>query len=96
VKYIPSNTIRIPLRVFSLRRDGLIRLPTSEEEASRIVETFDINSDEEPDEGRFRDEDDDIPPTVASRQKVKVQEDEEDFFDVSDDEDEVDHRRPVG
>jgi hypothetical protein len=94
VKYIPSATIRIPLKVFSRAGpDGMIRLPTSEEEAARMGETFpeddedDTNSPPE-NERRFRDEDDDIPPPVATNRKVKLTENEEDFFDISDGEDE--------
>ena len=81
----------------------MIRLPTSEEEAARMGETFleDDNSDETPDnEHRFRDEDDnDIPPPVtasADTKKVKLTENEEDFFDVSDDEEDIDVRPDEG
>jgi hypothetical protein len=103
VKYIPSNTIRIPLKVFSrIGPEGMIRLPTSDEEAAHIGETFSSNSAEdppqpfhdEPHEARFHDDDDDIPPVVP-KQTVKLQENEEDFFDVSDDEDE-NEVRPAG
>ena len=93
MKYIPSDTIRIPLRVFSRAGpDGMIRLPTSEEEEARIGETFleedEDNIDSRPEnERRFRDEDDDIPPPVTTSKKIKLTENEEDFFDVSDDED---------
>ena len=92
VKFVPSNTIRIPLKVFSrFGPDGMIRLPTSEEEAAHIGETFpDDNSDENVEGNRFHDEgDDDIPPPVK-RSKAKMQENEEDFFDVSDGEEEED------
>jgi hypothetical protein len=71
----------------------MIRLPTSEEEASRMGETF-LDDDEDgidsapQNERQFRDEDDDIPPPVATNRKVKMTENEEDFFDVSDGEDE--------
>ena len=104
VKYMPSNTIRIPLKVFSrVGPDGMIRLPTSEEEAARMGETFldDDNSDEIVDnEQRFHDEDDDdIPPPVTAlvnAKKVKITENEEDFFDVSDGEEDVDVRQDEG
>jgi hypothetical protein len=93
VKYIPSGTIRIPLKVFSRAGpDGMIRLPSSEEEAARMGETFpddENDSIESPDNERhFHDEDDDIPPPVANNKKIKVVENEEDFFDVSDGEEE--------
>lgn len=70
----------------------MIRLPTSEEEAARMGETF-PDDDETPDnERRFHDEDDDdIPPPVilpTLNKKFKVPENEEDFFDVSDAEEE--------
>ena len=73
----------------------MIRLPTSDEEAAHMGETFpDDNSDEHiVDPNRFRDEDDDdIPPPVtpAKNRKVATTQNEEDVFDVvSDDEDEV-------
>src|SRR5271169_6353750 len=75
VKYIPSDTIRIPLKVFSrVGPDGMIRLPTSDEEAARIGEAFpdsDDNFDDSPDnETRFHDEDDDIPPPVVAPAKM--------------------------
>jgi len=81
----------------------MIRLPTSEEEAARMGETFldDDNSDEIVDnEQRFHDEDDDdIPPPVTAlvnAKKVKITENEEDFFDVSDGEEDVDVRQDEG
>jgi len=91
VKYIPSDTIRIPLKVFSrVSPDGMIRLPTSDEEAARMGETFPENDNDEDAAQTFHDEDDDIPPPVASVPgRIKVQENEEDFFDVSDTEEEV-------
>jgi len=106
VKYIPSNTIRIPLKVFSsVGPDGMIRLPTSDEEEAHIGETFSSNSDEdhqqpfhddEPHESPFHDEDDDIPPAVPlPKRTVKLQENEQDFFDVSDDDDD-EEVRPAG
>jgi len=73
----------------------MIRLPTSDEEAAHMGETFpDDNSDEHAvDPNRFRDEDDDdIPPPVtpANNRKVATTQNEEDVFDVvSEDEDEV-------
>jgi hypothetical protein len=90
VKYIPSDTMRIPLKVFSrVSPEGMIRLPTSDEEAARMGETFPDNDSDEDGEQTFHDEDDDIPPPVASVPgRVKVQENEEDFFDVSDTEEE--------
>jgi hypothetical protein len=70
----------------------MIRLPTSDEEAARMGETFpddENDSIESPDNERhFHDEDDDIPPPVANNKKIKVAENEEDFFDVSDGEEE--------
>ena len=101
---MPSNTIRIPLKVFSrLGPDGMIRLPTSEEEAARMGETFpdDDDSDEiVANDQRFRDEDDDdIPPPVTTSvntKKLKMTENEEDFFDVSDGEEDVDVRQDEG
>lgn len=94
VKYIPSNTIRIPLKVFSnIGPDGMIRLPT-EDEAAVIGNTFD-STDEDIEQSRFHDEDDDIPPPVPSKNPVKMSENEEDFFDVSDDEEE-EQVRPAG
>ena len=80
----------------------MIRLPTSEEEAARMGETFlDDNSDEIPDnEHPFHDEeDDDIPPPVTASvntKKVKMTENEEDFFDVSDGEEDTDVRPDEG
>ena len=85
--------MRIPLKVFSrIGPDGMIRLPTSDEEAARMGETFPDNSDSDEDPRQtFHDEDDDIPPPVTGIPgRVKVQENEEDFFDVSDAEEEVD------
>jgi len=81
----------------------MIRLPTSEEEAARMGETFldDDNSDEIPNnEHHFHDEeDDDIPPPVTTSvetKKVKMTENEEDFFDVSDGEEDTDVRPDEG
>jgi hypothetical protein len=97
VKYIPSDTIRIPLKVFSRNRsDGMIRLPTSEEEAAHMGDTFaDDNFENISEEQRFHDEDDDIPPPVASStntRKVHMDGNEQEFFDVSDVEEEEDVR----
>ena len=94
VKYIPSDTIRIPLKVFSrIGSDGMIRLPTSEEEAAHISSTFlDDHSDEE---GPFHDEDDDdIPPLAKPVDKPKLLENEQDFFNVSDGEDDEEDQSP--
>ena len=97
MKYIPSETIRIPLKVFSrVAPDGMIRLPTSDEEAAHIGETFpddDTSNDHAAaDQTEFHDEDDDIPPPVAAvkNRKVATTENEEDVFDVvSDDDDDL-------
>jgi hypothetical protein len=70
----------------------MIRLPTSDEEEARIGETFagdDEITEDLANQTRFRDEDDDdIPPPVQKQTKQKVNMNEEDFFDVSDGEDE--------
>lgn len=106
MKYIPSKTIRIPLKVFSrISPDGMIRLPTSEEEAEALNSTFEDDVDQHQhdldhdDNGmtNFHDDDDDIPPTVGTGQgkKVKMTENEEDFFDVSDGEDEGQEALPT-
>jgi hypothetical protein len=82
VKYIPSKTVRIPLKVFSgIEPDGMIRLP---EQDVVEAETFPDSEDPHFDDD---DDDDDIPPPV--RQNVKMTENEEDFFDVSDEEEET-------
>ena len=102
MKYIPSDTIRIPLKVFSRgNANGMIRLPTSDEEAVRIGETFadsDEDSERLPSNGnRFRDEDDDIPPPVHASEnprKIKMTENEDNFFDVSDGEDDEEEQEP--
>jgi len=75
----------------------MIRLPTSDEEAARMGETFPDNDSDEEAAQTFHDEDDDIPPPVPNvhEGRIKVQENEEDFFDVSDDEDEVEQVRPT-
>jgi hypothetical protein len=67
----------------------MIRLPTSEEEAAHMGETF---QDDNSDEAEFHDEDDDIPPAVKG---IKATENEEDFFSVSDDEEEEETSRPA-
>lgn len=95
--------MRIPLKVFSrVNPDGMIRLPSSDEEAARMGETF-AGSDEDSErlpsiENRFRDDDDDdIPPPANGSmdpKKVKMTESEEDFFDVSDGEDEDEEQEP--
>jgi len=88
--------MRIPLKVFSrVNPDGMIRLPSSDEEAARIGETF-ADSDDDSErlpssDNHFRDDDDDIPSpanTSMNPNKVKMTENEDDFFDVSDGEDE--------
>jgi hypothetical protein len=78
-----------------MNADGMIRLPTSDEEAARIGETF-ADSDEDSErlpnnDNHFRDEDDDIPPPVnapMNTKKIKMTENEEDFFAASEGEDE--------
>jgi hypothetical protein len=94
--------MRIPLKVFSrVHPDGMIRLPNSDEGAARIGETF-ADSDEDSErlpssENRFRDDDDDIPPPANASmdpKKVKMTENEEDFFDVSDGEAEDEEQEP--
>jgi hypothetical protein len=77
----------------------MIRLPTSEEESAALNSTFDDldNDDNDHDGGRntFRDnDDDDIPPSVGHKgKKVKMTENEEDFFDVSDEEEQEQEER---
>lgn len=71
----------------------MIRLPTSEEESAALNSTFDDLNDPldhnhsgDNEISNFHDDDDDIPPTVGTGKRVKMTENEEDFFDVSDDE----------
>ena len=95
---MPSKTIQIPLKVFSgLGPDGMIRLPTDDQETGIISASADTHDEDDLDERRFHDEDDDIPPPVPSKQTFKAEENEEDFFDVSEGEDdEVEDIRPAG
>ena len=57
-------------------------------------ETFPDDDELGAPEQRYRDEDDDIPPpatTAQSTKKVKMIENEEDFFDVSESEENISH-----
>ena len=84
VRHIPSNAIRIPLKVFSgIGPEGMIRLPEQ-----GVVEDLDQETEDVED---FHDEDDDIPPPPPRAQKVKLTESEAEFFDVSDEEEEEEH-----
>jgi hypothetical protein len=71
----------------------MIRLPTTEEEETHIRDTFpDDDLEAAPPEHRFQDDDDDdIPPPVPNKnaKSFKLNRNEADFFDVSDDEDET-------
>jgi len=104
VKYIPGDTIRIPLKVFSRAGpEGMIRLPTTDEEATRMGETFlddERDSDDIANRPQFRDDDDDdIPPPASSNDRkkfIRMTENEEDVFSVSDGEEEEEEARPSG
>jgi len=76
----------------------MIRLPTSEEEAAHMSNTFPEEELEETHaEHQFQDDDDDIPPPVPPKntKSFKLARNEADFFDVSDDEDEDEEARPL-